>query len=73
MPQLNAYPSFNGNCAEALRFYERTLNGKLEMLTFAQTPIAGQTQADDADRRSCTLTSSSTAAMDRWPPTRQAT
>ena len=22
MPQLNAYLSFNGNCAEAMRFYE---------------------------------------------------
>jgi PhnB protein len=51
MPQLNAYLSFNGNCAEAMRFYERTLNGKLEaLLTFAQTPIADQTPAADANR-----------------------
>jgi PhnB protein len=51
MPQLNAYLSFNGNCAEAMRFYERTLNGKLEaLLTFAQTPIADQTPAADANK-----------------------
>ena len=46
MPQLNAYLSFNGNCAEAMRFYETTLNGKLEaLLTFAETPAAGQVAA----------------------------
>jgi PhnB protein len=50
MPQLNAYLSFNGNCAEAMRFYQRTLNGKLELLTFAQTPAAGQTPAEDANK-----------------------
>jgi len=50
MPQLNAYLSFNGNCAEAMRFYERTLNGKLELLTFAQTPVADQTPAEDANK-----------------------
>lgn len=50
MPQLNAYLSFNGNCAEAMRFYERTLGGKLLLLTFAQTPVAGQTPPEDANR-----------------------
>jgi len=51
MPQLNAYLSFNGNCAEAMRFYEKTLNGKLEMmLTFAETPAAGQTAPEDAKK-----------------------
>jgi len=51
MPQLNAYLSFNGNCAEAMRFYEKTLNGKLEtLLTFAETPAAGQTAEEDAGR-----------------------
>ena len=51
MPQLNAYLSFNGNCAEAMRFYESTLNGKLEaLLTFAQTPAGDQMPAADANR-----------------------
>ena len=48
MTQLNAYLSFNGNCAEAMRFYEKVLNGKLEaLLTFGQTPVADQTPAED--------------------------
>ena len=30
MSQLDAYLFFDGNCADAMRFYERTLGGKLE-------------------------------------------
>ncbi|HVE52554.1 MAG TPA: VOC family protein [Ramlibacter sp.] len=30
MPELDSYLFFNGNCAEAMRFYERTLGGTLE-------------------------------------------
>ena len=44
MPQLDAYLMYDGNCAEAMRFYERTLGAKLEMMmTHAQSPMAGQT------------------------------
>jgi len=50
MPTLDAYLFFNGNCAEAIRFYERTLGGKLEMMTHAQSPIAGETPPGSADR-----------------------
>jgi PhnB protein len=32
MSQLEPYLFFNGNCAEAMRFYEKTLGGKLEMM-----------------------------------------
>lgn len=43
MALLETYLTFNGNCAEALRFYERTLGGKIEMmLTFAEAPDADQ-------------------------------
>jgi PhnB protein len=39
MPVLDSYLFFNGNCAEAMRFYERTLGGKLEkMMTYAESP-----------------------------------
>lgn len=39
MPVLDSYLFFNGNCAEAMRFYERTLGGKLEaMLTYGESP-----------------------------------
>jgi PhnB protein len=51
MPQLDAYLLFDGTCAEAMRFYERTLDGKLEVLmTQAQSPMAGQTPQASADR-----------------------
>ncbi len=30
MPQLSAYLSFDGNCAEAMHFYERVLGGRME-------------------------------------------
>lgn len=39
MAQLDSYLFFNGRCAEAMRFYERTLGGKLEpILTYGQSP-----------------------------------
>ena len=51
MPQLDAYLTFNGNCADAMRFYERTLGGKLEMMmTHAESPMAAQTPPGSADR-----------------------
>jgi PhnB protein len=41
MPHPIAYLSFNGNCAEAMRFYEKTLGGKLEVLMkAADSPMA---------------------------------
>ena len=41
MALLETYLTFKGNCAEALRFYERTLGGKIEMMmTFAEAPDA---------------------------------
>ena len=30
--QFQPYLTFNGNCAEAMKFYERVLGGKLEMM-----------------------------------------
>ena len=50
MPTLDSYLFFNGNCAEAMRFYERTLGGKLEMMTHAQSPIADQAPPGSSDR-----------------------
>ena len=36
---IESYLTFNGNCAEAMRFYERTLGGKIEMMmTHGQAP-----------------------------------
>ncbi len=43
MAQLNTYLTFDGNCAEAMRFYERVLGGKIEMMTtIADSPMAAQ-------------------------------
>ncbi len=51
MPQLNAYLSFDGNCAEAMRFYQKTIGGELEsMLTVAKTPMCDQMPAGSGDR-----------------------
>jgi PhnB protein len=38
----STYLFFNGNCAEAMRFYEQVLGGKLDLLTHAESPEAGQ-------------------------------
>jgi len=50
MLQLDTYLTFDGNCAEAMRFYQRTLGGKLDLMTHAQSPMAGQTPAGSENR-----------------------
>ncbi|CAP43276.1 VOC family protein [Bordetella petrii] len=51
MPQLCAYLTFDGNCAEAMRFYERTLTGRIEaMLTYAEAPDGGGAPPEMRDR-----------------------
>ena len=38
------YLNFNGQCAEAFRFYEQVFGGKIEMMsTFGESPVADQT------------------------------
>jgi PhnB protein len=45
MPNFDTYLFFHGNCAEAMRFYERTLGGKLEaLMTYADAPASDQQQ-----------------------------
>jgi PhnB protein len=51
MSQLDAYLFFDGTCAEAMRFYERTLNGKLQMmLKNSEAPKESQCPNGGADR-----------------------
>jgi PhnB protein len=51
MPTLDSYLFFNGTCAEAMRFYERTLGGQLEaLLTYAQSPEPQHCGPGAADR-----------------------
>jgi PhnB protein len=51
MPHPIAYLAFDGNCAEAMRFYERALGGKLEILmSGADSPMAAQIPKEHAHR-----------------------
>lgn len=51
MPILDSYLFFNGNCAEAMRFYERTLGGKIDMImNYGQSPQPEQCPAGSQDR-----------------------
>lgn len=51
MPVLDSYLFFNGNCAEAMRFYERVLGGKMEtMMTYGQSPQPEHCPAGSQDR-----------------------
>lgn len=42
MPQLNPYLRFNGNCREAMTFYQSCLGGELTLQTVGESPMAGQ-------------------------------
>ena len=50
MHQLNTYLFFDGTCADAMRFYERTLGGKLSLMTHAESPMAAETPPGSANR-----------------------
>ncbi|MFB3920274.1 MAG: VOC family protein [Terriglobia bacterium] len=44
---LNPYLSFNGQCESAFKFYEKLLNGKIEVImTYAGTPAENQVPAE---------------------------
>jgi PhnB protein len=42
MIQISPYFTFNGNCREAMTFYQTCLGGELTFQTVAETPIADQ-------------------------------
>lgn len=45
------YLSFNGTCADAMRFYEQALGGKIEtMLSFADSPMGAPCAETDMNR-----------------------
>lgn len=47
MPQPIPYLSFDGNCTDAVRFYERTFNGDLKtLISFGDSPMAGEVPSD---------------------------
>lgn len=49
MLQLDTYIFFDGTCAEAMRFYERTLGGELMLMKNSESP-PGQAPCGDPDR-----------------------
>ena len=51
MPQLCAYLSFDGNCVEAMKYYERVLGAKLDaLITYADMPGADAPPPSHANR-----------------------
>ena len=49
--ELSPYLSFNGQCAEAFKFYERCLGGRIVMSqTFRESPAKDQVPADWHDK-----------------------
>ena len=42
MSNFDPYIFFNGNCEEAMKFYERTLGGKLNLMKAKDSPAAGR-------------------------------
>src|SRR4051794_5546778 len=50
-PQAIAYLAFDGACADAMRFYEHALGGKLEaLISGADSPMADQIPKESAHR-----------------------
>lgn len=39
MRAINPYLMFDGNCREAMTFYQRCLGGQLDVMTFADAPM----------------------------------
>ena len=50
MPKLEPYLIFDGDCADAMRFYHSVLGGSLNMMTHGQSPMAEHAPADFKDK-----------------------
>ena len=51
MPMLDSYLFFNGTCAQAMNFYQKTIGGQMiSMLTYAQSPDPSQCGDGGQDR-----------------------
>lgn len=51
MPTLDSYLFFDGQCAEAMRFYERTLGGRMEsLMSYAESPDPSACPPGDPSR-----------------------
>lgn len=51
MPTLDSYLFFDGQCADAMRFYQEALGGTMQaMMTYAESPDPAQCPPGAADR-----------------------
>src|SRR5262249_49327957 len=51
MAKIDSYLFFDGTCAEAMKFYEKTLGAKLEMMMKAsESPMADKTPPGERDK-----------------------
>ena len=50
MANLDPYLFFDGTCAEAMRFYEKTLGGKLDLMKAGDSPAADDMHPDSAEK-----------------------
>ncbi len=66
MAQFEPYLSFDGTCAEAMRFYEKTLGGKIEMMmTYGEVPPTPGQPAPSGDAAKRVMHASLTLEGDR--------
>ncbi|HYE55226.1 MAG TPA: hypothetical protein VD996_10295 [Chitinophagaceae bacterium] len=49
MTQINAYLGFNGECREAMKFYQQIFGGELTFQTIGESPMCDQLPAQDRD------------------------
>lgn len=49
MAQINAYLTFNGNCREAMNFYQECFGGELYLQTIGESPLADKMPPDMKD------------------------
>ena len=49
MKHMNGYLTLDGNCREAMGFYQECFGGELSLLTVGQSPIAEHFSADQQD------------------------
>jgi PhnB protein len=47
MKATTVYLNFDGNCREAMKFYQRCFDGELSVMTFAEMPEGGPKEAGD--------------------------
>ena len=70
MIRLSTHLEFNGQCAAALRFYERVLGGKIRfMMTYGESPIAAQTPSEWREKiihATFVLSDRTFSATDSW-------